>query len=97
MFLEGEILDDRDEDWIHGEHSGSSALWQVGDLGLLVEPHLQVLGKPVEDGVSFHVKTDLRISAVVVLAGVGLCGLIKSEQFLAGGQLVEILKISLET
>ena len=92
IFLEGEILDDRDVDWRHGEHSRSESLGQVGDLRLLVQPDLQVLRKPVEDGVSFHVKTDLRISA-----GVGLVGLIKSEQFLGRGKLVTILKISLET
>ena len=88
VFLEGQILDDRDVDWSHGEHSQSEGLGQVGDLGLLVQPDLQVLGKPVEDGVSFHVKTDLRISA-----GVGLVRLVKSEQFFGGGKLVTILKI----
>ena len=96
VFLEVEILDDGDEDWSNGEHSWSEGLGQVGDLGLLVQPRLQVLGKPVEDGVSFHVKTDLRIFdlvVVVVVAGVGLAGLIKPEQFLGGGQLVAVLKI----
>ena len=95
IFLEGEILDDRDVDWSNGEHSWSEGLGQVGDLGLLVQPRLKVLGKPVEDGVSFHVKTDLRIFdlVVVVVAGVGLAGLIKPEQFLGGGKLVTILKI----
>ena len=90
LFLEVEILDDWDVDWSHGDKSRSEGLWQVGDLGLLVQPDLQVLRKPVKDGVGCHVKTDLRISAV---AGVGLVGLIKSEQFLGGGQLVTILKI----
>ena len=96
VFLEMEILDDGDEDWSNGEHSWSEGLGQVGDLGLLVQPRLQVLGKPVEDGVSFHVKTDLRIFdlvVVVVVAGVGLAGLIKPEQFPWGGQLVAVLKI----
>ena len=95
VFLEMEILDDGDEDWSNGEHSWSEGLGQVGDLGLLVQPRLQVLGKSVEDRVSFHVKTDLRIFdlVVVVVAGVGLAGLIKPEQFLGGGQLVAVLKI----
>ena len=93
VFLEVEILDDGDEDWSNGEHSWSEGLGQVGDLGLLVQPRLQVLGKPVEDGVSFHVKTYLRIFDVVV-ARVGLVGEVtKPEQFLGGGQLVAILKI----
>ena len=89
LFLEVEILDDWDVDWSHGDKSRSEGLWQVGDLGLLVQPDLQVLSKPVEDGVSCHVQTDWRISAVV---GVGLVGLVKSEQFLGSGQLVTILK-----
>ena len=89
LFLEVEILDDWDVDWSHGDQPRSEGLWQVGDLGLLVQPDLQVLSKPVEDGVSCHVKTDWRISAVV---GVGLVGLVKSEQFLGSGQLVTILK-----
>ena len=90
VFLEVEILDDRDVDWSHGDQSRSEDLGQVGDLGLLVQPDLQVLSKPVEDGVSCHVETDLRESGV---AGVRLVELIKSEQFLGRGQLVTILKI----
>ena len=90
VFLEVEILEDWDVDWSHGEQSRSESLGKVGDLDLLVQLDLQVLRKPVEDGVSFHVKTELRISAVV-----GLVGLIKSEQFLGGGKLVTVLKTML--
>ena len=91
VFLEGQILDNGDEDWNQRSHSLSASLRQVGDLGLLVQRRLLVLGKTVEDGVRFHVETDLRVLDVVV-ARVRLAGLIKPEQFLGGSHLVTILK-----
>ena len=93
VFLEGQILDNGDEDWNQGGHSLSASLRQVGDLGLLVQPNLLVLAEPVEDGAGFHVERDLRIFAVTRVGLVDGVGLIKSEQFLRRGQLVTILKI----